>query len=102
MPMTINVGLSRKASRDYQSTGVSINVTAELDSALLQKPEKLQAQIDGLYSQAQQAMDRQVQACRADTPAPAGPWPAGPGCRARRSGPAVSPASAAVRNRVRR
>ena len=31
MPLSINVGLSRKASRDYQSTGVSINVTAELD-----------------------------------------------------------------------
>ena len=29
MPLSINVGLSRKASRDYQSTGVSINVTAE-------------------------------------------------------------------------
>ncbi len=34
MPLSINVGLSRKASRDYQSTGVSINVTAELDQAL--------------------------------------------------------------------
>lgn len=32
MPLSINVGLSRKASRDYQSTGVSINVTAELDT----------------------------------------------------------------------
>jgi hypothetical protein len=29
MPSSINVGLSRKASKDYQSTGVSINVTAE-------------------------------------------------------------------------
>ncbi|QOV89759.1 hypothetical protein [Humisphaera borealis] len=35
MPLSINVGLSRKASRDYQSTGYSINVTAELDQALL-------------------------------------------------------------------
>ena len=41
MPLTINVGLSRKASKDYQSTGVSINVTAELDSAFLSKPDQL-------------------------------------------------------------
>ena len=42
MPLSINVGLSRKASRDYQSTGVSINVTAELDQSLLAKPDELQ------------------------------------------------------------
>ena len=60
--LTINVGLSRKASKDYQSTGVSINVTAELDSALLAKPAELQAQIDALYAQAEGAIDRQVQA----------------------------------------
>ena len=40
MPLSINVGLSRKASKDYQSTGVSINVTAELDQSLLAKPAK--------------------------------------------------------------
>jgi hypothetical protein len=60
MPLSINVGLSRKASRDYQSTGVSINVTAELDSALLQKPAELQQQIAGLYAQAEFALDRQA------------------------------------------
>ncbi len=48
MPLSVNVGLSKKASRDYQSSGVSINVTAELDSALLSWPEELQKQIDGL------------------------------------------------------
>jgi hypothetical protein len=45
MPLSINVGLSRKASKDYQSTGVSINVTAELDQALLAKPDELQQQV---------------------------------------------------------
>ena len=72
MPMSINVGLSRKASKDYQSTGVSINVTAELDSALLQKPAELQAQIDALYGQAESAIDRQVKAYGAET-TPAAP-----------------------------
>jgi hypothetical protein len=62
MPLSINVGLSRKASRDYQSTGVSINVTAELDQSLLAKPEELQKQIGGLYSQAQSALDCQANA----------------------------------------
>jgi len=66
MPLSINVGLSRKASKDYQSTGVSINVTAELDSTLLAKPDELQKQIDGLYYQAQSAIDRHV-----STPEPA-------------------------------
>jgi hypothetical protein len=40
MPLSVNVGLSRKASKDYQSTGVGINLTAELDQALLAKPDQ--------------------------------------------------------------
>jgi hypothetical protein len=60
MPLSINVGLSRKASKDYQSTGVSINIVAEIDQSLLAKPDELQKQIDGLYQQAQNALDRHV------------------------------------------
>jgi len=59
MPLSINVGLNRKASHNYQSTGVSINVTAELDATLLAKPDELQQQIAGLYSQAERALNRQ-------------------------------------------
>lgn len=62
MPLSINVGLSRKASKDYQSTGVSINVTAELDQTLLARPEELRRQIGDLYSQAQNALDHQADA----------------------------------------
>ncbi|MGD0463396.1 MAG: hypothetical protein ABSB74_13005, partial [Tepidisphaeraceae bacterium] len=62
MPLSINVGLSRKASKDYQSTGVSINVTAELDQALLARPDELQRQIGDLYCQAQNALDHQADA----------------------------------------
>src|SRR5271156_456688 len=58
MPLSINVGLSRKDSKDYQSTGVSINVSAELDQALLARPQELQKQIDALYGQAASALDR--------------------------------------------
>jgi hypothetical protein len=60
MPLSINVGLSRKASKDYQSNGVSINLTAELDQSLLARPQELQQQIDGLYRQAEHALDRQA------------------------------------------
>src|SRR4051794_8578179 len=60
MPLSINVGLSRKSSRDFQSTGFSINVTAELDQSLLSRPDELQVQIDALYAQAGAALDRQA------------------------------------------
>ncbi len=59
MPLSINVGLSRKASKDFQSTGCSINVTAELDQALLTKPVELQQQVHDLYAQAEAALKRQ-------------------------------------------
>ena len=60
MPLSINVGLSRKASKDYQSIGYSINVSAELDQALLARPDDLQAQVANLYQQAEAALDRQA------------------------------------------
>ncbi len=62
MPLSINVGLSRKASKDFQSSGCSINVTAELDQTLLTRPAELQHQIDDLFHQAEQAIDRHAQA----------------------------------------
>ena len=66
MPLSINVGLSRKASKDYLSTGYSVNVTAELDQSLLARPDELQAQIDGLYAQAEDAINRRVKAHAAE------------------------------------
>lgn len=60
MPLLINVGLNRKSSRDYQSRGVSINVTAELDPGLLANPPRLQQEIAKLYEQAETALDLQV------------------------------------------
>jgi hypothetical protein len=59
MPLCVNVGLNRKASRDYQSSGASINITAELDATLLTKPQELQSAIDGLYEQARVTLNRQ-------------------------------------------
>lgn len=57
--LKINVGLNRKGWQDGQSTGFSINIEAELDSSLLAKPDELQAQVEGLYAQAGEALNRQ-------------------------------------------
>ena len=65
MPLTVNVGLSRKTSANYQSEGVSLNLCAELDHALLANPDRLLQEIAGLYRQADAALDRRL-------PAPAG------------------------------
>ena len=62
MPLTVNVGMNRKASRDFQSAGVSINLAAELDMGLLADPPRLQHEIEKVYAQAEAALDRQVQA----------------------------------------
>jgi hypothetical protein len=70
MPLSINVGLSRKASRDYQSTGVSINVTAELDQSLLTKPDDLQSQVANLYAQAESALEQQATGMSQREPSP--------------------------------
>ena len=60
MPLTVNVGISRKASANYQSAGHSINLTAELDQSLLADPPRLQSEIDRIYRQAEEALDRKA------------------------------------------
>ena len=60
MPLVVNVGLNRKASRDFQSFGCSINLSAELDSGLINDPARLQAEVAKVYAQAQAALESQV------------------------------------------
>ncbi len=62
MPLLINVGLNRKASKDFQSVGVSLNLTAELDQARLTDPPRLQSEINRIYGQAEEALERQITA----------------------------------------
>jgi hypothetical protein len=59
MPLTINVGLSRKTSENFNSAGTSINLTAELDQSLLARSGELQGAIEELYEQAETALDQQ-------------------------------------------
>lgn len=61
MPLTINVGLSRKRSENYRSQGASIDLTAELDQSLLARPDDLQGAVNELYEQAEYALTRQMQ-----------------------------------------
>jgi hypothetical protein len=61
MPLTVNVGLNRKASRDYQSAGVSISLSVELCSWLINDPARLQAEVAKVYAEAQAALENQVQ-----------------------------------------
>lgn len=58
--LQINVGLSKKASENYQSASVSLNLVAELDGSLLNRPEELQQKIAKLYALANQAVERQL------------------------------------------
>lgn len=94
MPLSVNVGLSRKASRDYQSTGYSINVTAELDQSLLARPEELQQQIAALYGQAESALARQA------GEAPAQPQPRRPAPAGRNGDPRPVPATASQQRAI--
>ena len=70
MPLTLNVGLSRKTSQNYHSQGASINLTAELDQALLNRLDELQDRVAALYREAEHALERQQNPGTRDTPAP--------------------------------
>ena len=75
MPLTINVGLSRKTSENFNSRGVSINLTAEMDQALLARPDDLQGAVNELYEQAEYALVRQA---NSTAQIPSNQWPMHP------------------------
>lgn len=64
MPLTVNVGLSRKQSENFNSQGCSIHLSAELDQSLLARPDDLQGAIHELYEQAEYALVRQASSTR--------------------------------------
>ena len=55
-----NVGLSRKLSKDYQSTGFSLNIEGELTASPTDYDVLVQ-QIGELYDLAQEALDQQIE-----------------------------------------
>jgi hypothetical protein len=51
MPLTLNVGLSRKVGEaNYGSRGANVNVELEVDSSLIGEPDKLKERIRQLFS----------------------------------------------------
>lgn len=58
-----NVGLSRKLSENFQSTGFSLNLEGEIH-ATLDDPESVIERIKELYSVAEEALDRQISESR--------------------------------------
>jgi len=61
MPLKTNVGVSRKiADNQYGSRGASVNLEVELDSSLVQEPERLQERIRQLFRLAQQSVDDEL------------------------------------------
>jgi hypothetical protein len=74
MPLKTNIGVNRKvADNNYGSRGASVNFEVELDSALIQEPERLQDRIRQVFRLAQQAVDEELnrQTTGSDRPATA-------------------------------
>ena len=61
MPLRTNIGISRKvADNNYGSRGASVNLEVELDSSLIQEPERLQERIRQVFRLAQQSVDEEL------------------------------------------
>jgi hypothetical protein len=61
MPLKTNVGISRKiADNNYGSRGASVNLEVELDTNLIQEPERFQDRIRQVFRLAQQAIDDEL------------------------------------------
>ena len=61
-----NVGLSRKLSENYQSTGFSLNLEGEIN-ATLDDPEAVIQRIKELYDLAEEALDLQIDRHQSDS-----------------------------------
>jgi len=61
MPLKTNVGVSRKvADNNYGSRGASVNLEVELDSALINDPDRFHERIRQVFRLAQQAIDEEL------------------------------------------
>ena len=59
--LTLNVGFSRKVGEaNYGSRGASLHLELELDSRLIEQPDKLQDRIRRLYAMARQAVEEEL------------------------------------------
>ncbi len=63
--LRVNVGLSRKVSKDYNSTGYSINLEGEV-TAPVSDPEAVVEQVKEFFDLAEEALDRQMDRSQGD------------------------------------
>ena len=83
------VGLSRKLSENYQSTGFSLNLEGEINASL-DDPESIIEKVRELYDLADEALQRQIDAHQSDSAIAsrdADPQPANNGHSSRRPAP---------------
>ena len=72
MPLKTNVGVSRKVSdNSYGSHGASVNLEVELESALINEPERFHDRIRQVFRLAQQSIDEELTRQQAGAPATA-------------------------------
>ena len=61
MPLKANIGVTRKvADNNYGSRGASVNLEVELDSTLINDPERCHERIRQVFRLAQQAIDDEL------------------------------------------
>lgn len=61
MPLTLNVGLSRKIGEpNFGSRGATVNFAVELESSLVREPDQLREKIRYLFAQAKQAVKEEL------------------------------------------
>ena len=63
--LRVNVGLSRKLSKDYNSTGYSINLEGEI-TAPLSDPQAVVEQVKELFDLAEETLDLQIDRSQGD------------------------------------
>jgi len=63
--LRVNVGLSRKLSKDFNSNGFSVNIDGEV-TAPANNPESVMEQVKELFDLAEEALDLQVERARSD------------------------------------
>lgn len=60
MPLTINVGGSRKVSQDYNSRGFSLNIEGELPAEAINDPDRVAESAQHLFQLCDDLLDEQV------------------------------------------
>lgn len=64
--LRVNVGLSRKVSKDYNSTGFSVNLDGEIASPV-SDPEAVIEEVKQFYELAEEALDREIERYQSDS-----------------------------------